>query len=94
MSTVSKIVNGISIHAIGADLSALGIFFFPFFLLRTNSLNYVIYLAMSDISEPEIKCQCQISRDMTKTNKMSVRSTKTQISLGIRPVWSESSLFA
>ena len=29
-----------------------------------------------------------------KTNKMSVRLTKTQISLGIRPVWSESSLCA
>ena len=29
-----------------------------------------------------------------KTNKMSVRPAKTQISLGIRPVWSESSLFA
>ena len=27
-----------------------------------------------------------------KTNKVSVRSAKTQISLGIRPVWSESSL--
>ena len=27
-----------------------------------------------------------------KTNKISVRSVKTQISLGIRPVWSESSL--
>ena len=25
-----------------------------------------------------------------KTNKMSVRQAKTQISLGIRPVWSES----
>ena len=31
---------------------------------------------------------------MTKTNKMSVRPAKTQISLGIRPVCSESSLFA
>ena len=29
-----------------------------------------------------------------KTNKVSVRPTKTQISLGIRPVWSESSLSA
>ena len=29
-----------------------------------------------------------------KTNKMSVRPTKTQITLGIRPVWSESSLCA
>ena len=29
-----------------------------------------------------------------KTNKMSVRPAKTQISLGIRPVWSASSLCA
>ena len=29
-----------------------------------------------------------------KTNKVSVRPAKTQISLGIRPVWSESSLGA
>ena len=29
-----------------------------------------------------------------KTNKMSVRPAKTQISLGIRPVWSETSLSA
>ena len=29
-----------------------------------------------------------------KTNKVTVRRTKTQISLGIRPVWSESSLSA
>ena len=29
-----------------------------------------------------------------KTNKMSVRPAKTQISMGIRPVWSESSLSA
>ena len=27
-----------------------------------------------------------------KTNKVSVRRAKTQISMGIRPVWSESSL--
>ena len=31
---------------------------------------------------------------MTKTNKMTVRPAKTQINLGIRPVWSESSLCA
>ena len=29
-----------------------------------------------------------------KTNNVSVRPAKTQLSLGIRPVWSESSLFA
>ena len=28
-----------------------------------------------------------------KTNKMTVRPAKTQISLGIRPVWPESSLY-
>ena len=29
-----------------------------------------------------------------KTNKMTVHPAKTKISLGIRPVWSESSLYA
>ena len=29
-----------------------------------------------------------------KTNNVAVRPAKTQISLGIRPVWSESSLYA
>ena len=33
-----------------------------------------------------------MSRDMTETNKVSVRPAKTQVSLGICPVWSESSL--
>ena len=36
----------------------------------------------------------QMSRDMTKPTKWPVRPAKTQISLGIRPVWSESSLCA
>ena len=35
---------------------------------------------------------CELPHD--KTNKMSVRPAKTRISLGIRPVWSESSLSA
>ena len=35
-----------------------------------------------------------LSRMTCKTNKMSVRPAKTQISLGIRSVWSESSLSA
>ena len=35
-----------------------------------------------------------MSRIVTKPTKWHVRPTKTQISLGIRPVWSESSLFA
>ena len=36
----------------------------------------------------------QIEPRHDKTNKMAVRPAKTQISLGIRPVWSESSLSA
>ena len=36
----------------------------------------------------------QMSRIMTKPTKWHVRPAKTQISLGVRPVWSESSLFA
>ena len=36
--------------------------------------------------------ECELQHD--KTNKMTVRPAKTQISLGIRPVWSESSLSA
>ena len=39
-------------------------------------------------------CGDAMSRDMTKTNKMGVRTAKTRISLGIRPVWSEPSLCA
>ena len=35
-----------------------------------------------------------MSRRMTKPTKLHVRPAKTQISLGIRPVWSESSLSA
>ena len=36
----------------------------------------------------------QYERQHDKTNKMTVRPAKTQISLGIHPVWSESSLCA
>ena len=37
---------------------------------------------------------CNVSRPVTKPIKWHVRPAKTQISLGIRPVWSESSLCA
>ena len=45
---------------------------------------WLAQLNMSDINEPH----------HDKTNKMSVRPAKTQISLGIHPVWSESSVCA
>ena len=38
--------------------------------------------------------QCYMSRLMTKPTKMTVRPAKTQINLGIHPVWLESSLCA
>ena len=45
------------------------------------------------------RCQCttsrsNMSRNVTKPTKWHVRPAKTQISLGIRPIWSESSLSA
>ena len=40
-----------------------------------------------------IKKYYEMSCHMTKPKKWHVRPAKTQISLGIRPVWSESSLF-
>ena len=41
-----------------------------------------------------IEFKSSLSRLVTKPTKWHVRPAKTQISLGIRPVWSESSLFA
>ena len=41
-----------------------------------------------------ILAHTHMSRNMTKPTKWHVRPAKTQISLGIRPVWSESSLSA
>ena len=52
------------------------------------------------LSHPRIKLllqtvhHCYMSRLMTKPTKWHVRPAKTQINLGIRPVWSESSLSA
>ena len=43
---------------------------------------------------PRNQCSWIIEPHHDKTNKMTVRPSKTQISLGIRPVWSESSLSA
>ena len=41
---------------------------------------------------PSNNMTTKIEPQHDKTNKMSVRLAKTQISLGIHPVWSESSL--
>ena len=49
----------------------------------------------STFSHPQSFCQeRQFEPGHDKTNKMRVRPAKTQISLGSRPVWSESSLSA
>ena len=53
----------------------------------------VKWSAMASKCHPYFKYVITEPRD-DKTNKMSVRPVKTQISLGIRPVWSESSLSA
>ena len=44
--------------------------------------------------QPHAASQRKFEPPRDKTNKMTVRPAKTQISLGIRPVWSESSLCA
>ena len=44
--------------------------------------------------ETTVGFKVHLSRLMTKPTKWHVRPAKTQISLGIRPVWSESSLSA
>ena len=47
-----------------------------------------IFTGMNETQKPENEPRHD------KTNKMNVRPAKTQISLGIRPIWSESSLSA
>ena len=64
--------------------------------------NIIVYTVCPDLSvrNGNSKSNCLIVWTATieprhdKTNKVSVRPAKTQISLGIRPVWSESSLSA
>ena len=46
------------------------------------------------IYRPNMHSNAWLSRPTTKPTKWHVRPAKTQISLGIRPVWSESSLSA
>ena len=48
------------------------------------------YLLSSFFISPKYEITNEPPRD--KTNNVAVRPAKTQISLGIRPVWSESSL--
>ena len=51
-------------------------------------------LIFSTVSGSHSLNASEMSRLMTKNNKMNVRPAKTQFSLGIRPCWSESSLCA
>ena len=66
-----------------------------------NCINILFVQLRSLKRNTHIVFNNNMSHDMTKltsasdkTNKMSVRPAKTQISLGIRPVWSESSMCA
>ena len=51
----------------------------------------VVFVLKANIYHNTINTKCYEPRH-DKINKVSVRPAKTQISLGIRPVWSESSL--
>ena len=64
---------------------------------RTPSISYIMYtpspfMTVRYTNIPIRKCQNEPRHE--KTNKVTMRPAKTQISLGIRPVWSESSLCA
>ena len=52
------------------------------------------FVFLTLVSEMYSVIHFDLSHDMTKSTKWYVRPAKTQISLGIRPVWSESSLCA
>ena len=62
-------------------------------ILRFAWQNCFLLLCMSSLTTALI-LTCTIEPQHDKTNKMSVPPAKTPISLGIRPVWSESSLSA
>ena len=55
---------------------------------------FYAYPSLNTIIEGRVWEKKNPSRLMTKPTKWHVRPAKTQISLGIRPVWSESSLYA
>ena len=69
--------------------------------MRTECVNRRHTCLMMKYRKIQIPCLTQsrndlthMSRLMTKPTKLHVRPAKTQISLGIRPVWSEASLCA
>ena len=70
------------------DFRNATVIFFPSYLPNA----YELFLFNSVIMRESLRRKHEQRLD--KTNKMNVRPAKTQISLGIRPVWSESSLCA
>ena len=75
-------------HFVGFDMSRLN--------LLSTPADFPISSAMAAASTSSRKIEWCASSEPRhdKTNKVNVRPAKTQISLGIRPVWSESSLSA
>ena len=78
---ISHIVSG---NSKGSGNTALLIYMISVIFTRTSSPTLVISMILCKKIEPW----------HDKTNKMAVRPAKTQIRLGIRPVWSEASLSA
>ena len=63
------------------------------FIVTVSLYTYkVIKMVWSAVAHGNAVYLAHLSRRTTKPAKRHVRSAKTQISLGIRPVWSESSL--
>ena len=69
------------------------IFFIFFFFFVVVVVVVVVFCFMVKVLQQDLVCILYLSRSTTKPTKWpAVRPAKTQRSLGIRPVWSESSL--
>ena len=88
-------------HIIGFVMSRLILFGLVVFGSRCFVLNFAFWLVLVFISvlfsswSIYLPCVCLVTLyepPHDKTNKVSVRPAKTQIGLGIRPIWSESSM--
>ena len=62
-------------------------------VIQDSNLASIVWV-LPGVTSPKTDFLMAIEPPHDKTNKMAVRPAKTQTSLGICPVWSESSLFA
>ena len=84
----------IMILMVGYQIRVIGCKIIFIFIILTQRKSFHIEIQAEEYARIENVRENLHEPRHDKTNKMSVRPAKTQISLGIRPVWSESSLSA